>query len=140
MSSNRPHDWERRLLRYLAAAESQPFAWGYHDCVLFAAGWLRAIGYPDPLEPFAPWRSPLGAARVIHRAGDFSQAVGDRLNDLGCQHTRPLLAQRGDLVEIVVDKRRRALGICIGTHVAAPGLYSLQTLPILTRGVSAWKT
>lgn len=136
----RPHDWEIRLVRYLADAETRPFAWGHHDCVHFAAGWLRALGYPDPLEPFAPWRSPLGAARAIHAAGGFGPAVSERIAALGCAVIPPLTAQRGDVVLLQIDARRQALGVVFGTHAAAPGPSSLQSFPLLNRAVSAWRT
>jgi hypothetical protein len=136
----KPHDWEKRMSTYLAEGEARPFSWGYHDCVLFAAGWLRALGYPDPLAPFDAWASPLSAARTIRAAGGFGPAVAERMATLGCRVIPPLTAQRGDVVLLQMDARRQALGVVVGTHAAAPGIYSLQSFPLLNRAVSAWRT
>ncbi|TAG28565.1 MAG: hypothetical protein EAZ40_03420 [Rhodobacterales bacterium] len=36
-------DWRPRLVAYLASVSSQPFAYGTHDCALFAAGAVDAM-------------------------------------------------------------------------------------------------
>jgi hypothetical protein len=41
-------DWRRRLADYVAAARSRPFAYGSHDCALFAAGAVAAMTRENP--------------------------------------------------------------------------------------------
>ena len=136
----KPAEWEKRLAAYLAAASTRPFSWGYHDCVLFAAGWLRELGYPDPLAPFEPWGSPLSAARAIRSAGGFGPAVAERMAALGCVVIPPLTAQRGDIVLLQIDAHRQALGVVVGAQAAVPGVYSIQNIPLVSRAISGWRT
>ncbi len=45
-------DWPARLAAYIEAHRSAPFAWGVHDCVLFASGAIAAITGTDPAASF----------------------------------------------------------------------------------------
>lgn len=64
---------ERRLAAYLSHSARKPFAWGSHDCCLFVAGWIEAERGECPAGGFrGRYRTALGAARLIHRAGGFT--------------------------------------------------------------------
>jgi len=138
MNINRPQNWPLLLANYAAEYSARPFEWGRNDCVLFAAGWLRVLGYPDPLAPFEAWRSPLSAARVIRASGGFATAIAERLAILGCPEIPIRTAQRGDLVLLQLDARRQALGIAAGNVAIAPGETNLSRLPIILHAVRAW--
>lgn len=138
MTPHRPQDWPTRLDAHLAHHASTPFRWGSHDCVHFAAGWLELLGYPDPLAPFAAWRSALGAARVIRAHGSFSAAIVCRMHEMGCPILPVAAAQRGDLALVQIDRRRQALGIVVGAHVAIPADAGLARFPVLQAAVCAW--
>lgn len=63
------------LPEFLRVARARPFAWGRHDCALFAADWvLNETGH----DPAAAWRgryrSEAGAARAIEAAGGLEEA------------------------------------------------------------------
>ena len=141
MNGHRPQDWPARLHAYCSEATGRPFEWGSHDCVHFGAGWLRRLGYPDPLTGFSEWASPLSAARVILLHGGFESAVGARMADLGCLKIPPAMARRGDLALIrSIDARRLALGIVDGACVLLPARVGIISVPLLISAVCAWRT
>ena len=68
---------ERRLAAYLSQSVRKPFAWGSHDCCLFVAGWIEAERGVDTAGGFrSRYRTELGAARLIRRAGGFLPFLG----------------------------------------------------------------
>lgn len=135
----RPNNWPNLLSDYIESSEAKSFEWGSHDCVHFAAGWLRVLGYQDPLAPFASWSTALSAYREIKRHGGFGLAVASRMAALGCHVTPPSRAQRGDIALCQVDYRRQALGIVCGQHVAAPGVNrGVILVPLLPAAICTW--
>lgn len=46
----RSSNWPRRLMEYIERNAREPFAWGEHDCALFAAGAVHAMTGEDPME------------------------------------------------------------------------------------------
>ena len=52
-------DWQPRLVAYLARVSAAPFAFGQHDCALFAAGAVEAMTGTDPA---ARWRGKYATA------------------------------------------------------------------------------
>lgn len=114
MRAHRPEDWPRRLATYLAQHAGTPFAWGRHDCGTFAAKWLIALGYPDPVAGLA-WQSPLGAARLMRDAGSYAGLIDRLLLPLGCERIEPRAAARGDVV-LLPFGGRDVVGIITGVH------------------------
>lgn len=96
-------DWPERFAAYIAQHRSTPFAWGAHDCVLFAAGDVQAITGQWPLS--MQWPDAAAAARLLRRLGGLESAVDGVLPRL----SSPALAQRGDIlmVEGVQNGRSR---------------------------------
>lgn len=60
------------LPEFWMALEKKRFAWGVHDCLLFAADALVAQGRPDAAAPYrGAYDSATGAQAVIDAAGGF---------------------------------------------------------------------
>lgn len=66
----RLYNWESRLADYLRRVAREDFAWGRHDCALFAAGGVEAVTGEDPA---AAWRGRYATRadglRLIREAG-----------------------------------------------------------------------
>lgn len=127
--------WEQRLADYLAVRAVRKFRWAHNDCCLFAADAVVAITGVDPARELrTQYRSRADAQALLDARGGL-EAVATAA--LGEPLPTPLCAQRGDVV-LVVDGDRSALGICIGAHVAGPGMHGMATVP-LANGVCAWR-
>lgn len=60
------------LPKFWMALEKKRFAWGVHDCLLFAADALVAQGRPDAAAPYrGAYSSATEADTVIDNAGGF---------------------------------------------------------------------
>lgn len=117
-------NWPRLLAEALAAAKDTPFAWGSHDCALFAADVVLAITGADHGAVFrGRYRTANGAARALKKQG-FA-GLPDYLDSIFTR--RPVsYARRGDVV--LYDG---AMGICDGGtswFVTADGLTPIPTL------------
>ena len=90
-------DWEPRIAAYLDACADRPFAYGTHDCCLFAAGAIEAL---TGVDAGAPWRgrykTEAGAARALKRRGFDSHDAA--FTDLLGEPLGALAAARGDIV------------------------------------------
>jgi hypothetical protein len=131
-------DWPQRLAAYLQAARPLPFAWVANDCCTFAAGAVLTMTGTDPMAPHRhKYKTQRGAARVLAQAGGLLawvvQALGEPL--LTCA-----MAQRGDVVlyAMAAPHGPHALGICVGTHIAAPGPGGMVLLP-MGAAAAAWR-
>ncbi len=134
-----------RLLAAVAAHRDRAFAWGTHDCCLFACDVIRDAGGVDYAAPFrGRYRTAAGAARALRRfAGGGLEAAAEKIaQDNGLEEVPPLMAQRGDFV--LVDETagpaplEAALGVCLGETFVAAGPAGTVTLP-LTRARRAWR-
>jgi hypothetical protein len=55
---------------FLEQAGRKPFAWGGHDCLLFAADWCRIVAGCDPADAYrGRYATRLGAERILRREG-----------------------------------------------------------------------
>lgn len=88
-------DWEARLHAYLESVAGKPFAWGSHDCCLFAAGAVKAITGDDPMPEFrGRYTTAAGSVRALKRygAGTLEETIDGKFPE------RPVaFARRGDL-------------------------------------------
>lgn len=131
-------DWPARLARALAEAARRPFAWGSHDCALFAAGVVQALTGTDPAaELRGRYETAAGAARALGSGGLAATAEA-----LACAHGMeaipPLMAQRGDVV-LFETEGRDALGVVdLNGRIAAAGEAGLVVLP-LSHAKRAWR-
>ncbi len=137
----RPFDWQELMLAAIKERRETPFAWGEHDCVLFAfdvAQAVCAIDFAAPLR--GKYRSERGAALALKRfAGAGLEEAAEKIAaEHGCPEVSPLTAQRGDLV-ILDGERGALLGVCVGDRVAQAGVKSgIQYAPLLSAR-RAWR-
>lgn len=131
-------DWEVRLSALILERAHTPFAYGIHDCSLWAADCILAMTGADPAAEFRGYRTALGARRAIRRVTRGS-TVEDAAAYCAQKHGWPevpkLHAQRGDLV-LCEDM----LGIVHlnGREISAPGDNGLLRLPLLATK-RAWR-
>lgn len=89
-------DMEHRLPAFLSAATGRRFAWGTHDCMLFAADWVREL---HGIDPAAPWRGTYGSAdeakTIVDNAGGMAPLIHAAVTPLGWQGVGG--AARGDI-------------------------------------------
>lgn len=132
----RVDDWPERLAAFVAARRDVPFKYGKADCGLTVADWvLDATGQDPAADLRGRYRSAAGAIRVVREAGG-SDLVGLVTARLG-QPMAPLMAQRGDIVE-VPGEDGPALGICIGGDLVAMRPAGLATIA-MANAVRAWR-
>ena len=130
-------DWPARLDRFLQERRERPFAWGQHDCCLFALDWIEEATGRRLAEVRGLYRDADGAAALLRErwnTGDLT-ALATRL--LGDPLSVPLLAGRGDLLAFQYGEQVW-LGLCAGPVGVAPGKCGLVTVP-LARAVAAWR-
>lgn len=125
----RRQDWPERLAEYLEAAHARPFRYGAHDCGTFAAGAVEAVTGVNPIADLTYDRK--GAIAIME--GGLHAFAAERLGP----EIRAAFAQRGDVVGFIWQGRE-TLGVCAGTHIAAPGPDGLLYVPMST-AVKAWR-
>lgn len=119
-------DWQDRLTALVAHAHRQPFAWGTHDCCLWAADAVLALTGRDPAADLrGRYADATGAMRALRAMGGLLGA-GRRA---GIALAGPGHARDGD-VALVSDGRRPMLAVHAGAVwlVAATG--GLHALPV----------
>lgn len=99
------------LPEYIEQNLNKPFIWGQHDCVLFAAGWVRIATGKDYLSDIEPWASKLEAYRVLKIVDGLNAIVDKKL-----QRIESNWAVDGDLA-----LHQNALHLYSGRHICAPG-------------------
>lgn len=110
-------DWEVRLAAYLEPLREEPFAWGRHDCCIFAAGAVLAMTGTDAMAEFrGRYSTKRGSAVALgrHGKGSLAATLDAKFEGIPVGH-----AHRGDIV--MADG---TLGIGMGAfsiHVGAVG-------------------
>ncbi len=143
----RSFDWQSKMLQAVKARRNIPFAWGTHDCGLFACDITEAVCGTDFAAPFrGHYSTKLGAYKALRRyAGGGLTKVAEKISrEHNLEEVQPLLARRGDLVLASVTiadtpNLRIALGICLGEKVAFASNPGFVLLPI-TLDYRAWRT
>ncbi len=128
--------WERRLAEAIEAARARPFAWGSHDCAIWAFDLRRDLtGGADVAALWrGRYRTALGAARMMRRLGWPSlEAAGRAL--LGEPVPSVHLARRGDLL---LAGTGLGFGICLGARAAGIAPAGLTFAP-LAACTLAWR-
>ncbi|MCZ6523770.1 MAG: hypothetical protein O7A68_07890 [Alphaproteobacteria bacterium] len=140
----RPFDWQSRMAEALAARRESPFAWGRHDCALFACDVAEAVcGIDFAASLRGRYGTKRGAYAALKRfaGGELEKAAERIARDHGCPEVAPLMARRGDIVlaEIAIDGGSSdALGICLGEWIAFAAGRGFVQLP-LTKARRAWR-
>lgn len=63
-------DWEERLNAYVASRYDEPYAYGHHDCGMFAAGAVEAMTGAHPFPEFiGRYSTAAGSVRALKRYG-----------------------------------------------------------------------
>lgn len=125
---NRRHvNWPEKLNAAIDAVRATPFAWGSHDCCMFACSVINELIGVDPAADLrGAYRTRLGAARVLKRLGGVEGIAETRTAAHGfAALPSPAFAQRGDLVLADTAGEGPALGICVGGAVAFSALVGL---------------
>lgn len=130
----RIENWPLALAAFIESRKDTPFAWGAHDCTLFAADAALAITGVDPAASYrGDYDSEIGAARIIVAAGGFRALV---TQNMGAE-INPKMAQRGDWV-LVEQDGAEALAVCMGVSMVAAGQSGLVTRP-MSAAITAWR-
>jgi hypothetical protein len=124
---------------FLVAAARTPFAWGTHDCCLWLADWLVALGRPDPAAHLRDrYRTELGCARVLTREGGVLGVVAACAVNAGLARTACAVAGDVGVVQVETARGLRpAGGIFLGRRWASlgeAGLVVAERVPL-----AAWR-
>ena len=123
-------DWPERLAELVEQRRDTPFAWGSHDCCLWAADAVQTITGHDTA---AAWRgryaSEAEAEALMAGAAGLYGLVAQALEAQGIPQCPPALAQRGDQA-LVEHGNTLAMGVVLGEVVAVPGPDGLAYAPI----------
>jgi hypothetical protein len=107
-------DWMRRLASWLAEATTRQWAYGRHDCALFAAGAVEAMTGADLAAGWrGRYRTLRGGLRVLRQAG-FADHVALAESLLPAVHPAQLMP--GDLA-VLQGPAGRVLGVVQGQSV-----------------------
>ena len=126
----------RRLDAYLTSVDRVPFAWGAHDCALFAAACIEAqTGVDLAADVRGRYASARSALRLLRKQGyrTYGDFMAARLPE------RPAAEARyGDIVTVKASRRGDALAVCVGVDLRIPASTGLAILK-LTDAVRAFR-
>lgn len=122
------------LAAHLRAGAARAFAWGEHDCCVFACGWVKARRGVDPAARWrGRYRTAGGAARHLRRGGGLDALAGRAMAEAGLGvTTRPV---PGD-VGLVKTAQGLALAIRTPTGWACAGPAGITVAPFAM--LAAW--
>lgn len=110
-----------------------PFAWGTHDCCIFAADCVAArIGVDLAAGLRGTYSDALGAARELRRLGGLEEVGAMSGNEI-----KPLCATAGD-IGMVWDGAADLLAVCSGEVWLVPARSGLAALPF-NAAKKAWR-
>ena len=123
----RLHDWEHRLTQYVSRVAREGFAYGRHDCALFAAGGVEAVTGTDPAAAWRGRYTTLAEGLRLIRAAGFDDHVAAALHGFpAIPAARVMVAD----LAVVPAEEGLALGIVQGAliYVLRPGGLGLVPL------------
>jgi hypothetical protein len=132
--NTRLDNWPALFNAYIEERRATPFAWGVHDCCMFAAGGVQAVRGLDLARGFRGYRTARGAAAKLKPYG------GDPANLPAALGVLPIgvsLARRADIVCHPFDGQN-ALGLCCGPSSAFAGQTGLVFVDTLACE-AAWR-
>jgi len=115
------------LADYIQQNLDRPFEWGQHDCVTFAANWLKLSTGVDYLSDLKSWTTAKEAAKQIKSVGGLENALDTRLKRIN-----PNMAKDGD-----VALYKGAVCIFTGRNIVGTGDLKL-TFNIRMLAEGAW--
>jgi hypothetical protein len=138
----RAHDWESKLDDFVARSQRLKFAWGIHDCCLFACDAVLCMTGTDLAADFrGKYDSALGAGRCLTEYGGAVGFLADAIaQQFGIKEVPVLYAQRGDVVLLPSNNDGPALGIVSldGWNCLGAGMEGLTRTP-LNQCLKAWR-
>ena len=139
----RKRDWPQRLDIEVLAAAGRPFAWGQHDCSLFAGSCVAAMTGADPMARFrGHYTSKRGAYALAKRfAGGGVAALWQALAaEYGWPEIAPLRASGGDVAVVALEDVGDVLAVVAldgrAVLIAAPDGLTTRPLKAVAR---AWR-
>lgn len=134
---NRIKGWEQALVGFTISRMRTPWAWGEHDCCIFAADAIKTVTGEDLAEDFrGQYGTETEAFRLLADLGyaDLGALVSSRLPEIIVDgQPAPQFAQRGDVVLIGREwnEHGEALAICDGRSVVGPRIpRGLEIIPM----------
>jgi hypothetical protein len=128
-------DWKESLVGYLAEAARKPFAFGRHDCALFAAGAVAAMTGVDLAADWrGRYRTERGGLRMLRAAGyrDHAEFAAAHFSEVPVAMAWP-----GDLAQLDLGAVP-VLGVVQGAGIYVLRPEGIATVPLL-RAVRAWR-
>lgn len=108
----RLYNWETRLALYITRVAREGFAWGRHDCAVFAAGGVEAVTGTDPAAAWRERYDSLATGLRLIRAAGYADHVAAA--DAMYPAISPAMILPGDLAVVAGEDGARALGIAQG--------------------------
>jgi hypothetical protein len=141
----RLREWQARLAACLAERAARPFAWGVHDCCMFAADCVDACTGADPAADLrGAYADAAGALQVVQGLGGLPAIAAARLG----AEIAPALAQVGDVAVLpamprhegdpVVQAFPHMLAVWGGAMWLAPWEVGYVALPA-DQALQAWR-
>ena len=122
-------DWPERLAELVEARRHMHFAWGTHDCGLWAADAVLACTGRDPAADLRGRYTTEAEAEAL-MGGDGLYGLIRRMEEArGTALCPPHLAQRGDTALVMLGNQA-IMGVVLGDRVAVPGTDGLVFLPL----------
>jgi len=120
----RRDDWVEQMWTTIEAAAQTPFAWGQHDCCLFAASVVDAMTDSAHVADLQTrYTDEATALAFIADEGGLESAVSGYLGE--AKTGRP---QRGDVV-MFEGEQGDTIGVCTGRDLVAAGPDGLVIVP-----------
>lgn len=122
-------NWESSVITYLNECRTTPFAWGAHDCCIFANNVVQRVSGCSLYDKFAGhYTTERGALIALKRYGE-GDLVGTITELLGTPIPR-LQLRRGDIALVSNDG---LLGLAIAVvwagFLVQPGTHGLVQMP-----------
>lgn len=122
-------DWRARLAAHVEAHRRAPFAFGRHDCGLFAAGAVEAICGTDPAAGLRGRYSTMaGALKHLRKAGHADHVA---LAASLFEEIHPSRASMGDLAAVETGEGP-ALAVCNGSTLFVAGDDGLRVVDLMS--------
>lgn len=103
------------LADYISERLEWPFAWGSHDCVLFAIGWLSIRAGREMMPVLPKWTNAKEAAAVVESVGGLECQYDQHLTRIN-----PNFARDGDIALV-----NGTTYLFSGAQIVGPGINGL---------------
>lgn len=109
---------DQQLRNFVAKNQHVPFAWGYHDCVLFAAKWMDCATGTSHVDAWrGTYSSPYSAKQMIKKNfGQFENIFDSFLKPVPHQ-----LARTGDIAIVCGRDMKPTHGIIDSDKILMAG-------------------